>query len=242
MRTDDDFLLLTEELPAPLRLRTSRRRLLSGEVERWHPPHQVSDVQLTHPAGARRQLHDIDGRPRPHHRSTSANRTRDPNDGALALTPLTSGPIEPTRAGRPPVAGPFGSSGVTASRSRPTSRPGRSRGKRGAFAWCARIAWVDLGSGHSVGTGIGRSCTGRYAHLEGHGRIALVADGRGPGAGRAEGLSWNSAVEPRLSRISAPPQSVGRSSERKGGAMEEALLQTTWRSLCQPCCASGGPL
>jgi hypothetical protein len=54
----------------------------------------------------------------------------------------------------------------------------------------AHIAWVDLGSGYSVGTGTWKIVrgAGAYAHLEGHGRIALITDANDQGPVRAEGL------------------------------------------------------
>jgi hypothetical protein len=49
-------------------------------------------------------------------------------------------------------------------------------GKHGTFTWRAQIGWVDLDSGDSIGTGTWKIVrgTGAYAHLEGHGRIAII--------------------------------------------------------------------
>jgi hypothetical protein len=64
-------------------------------------------------------------------------------------------------------------------------------GKRGTFTWRGQIEWVDPGNGYSVGTGTWKIVrgTGSYAHLQGHGRLALIT---GPGeqdvTNRAEGL------------------------------------------------------
>ncbi|HZP15752.1 MAG TPA: hypothetical protein VFA96_08015 [Nocardioides sp.] len=64
-------------------------------------------------------------------------------------------------------------------------------GKRGTFTWRARIEWVDLDSGYSIGTGTWKIVrgTGAYAHLEGHGRIGIVTTANDQGvANRAEGV------------------------------------------------------
>jgi len=49
-------------------------------------------------------------------------------------------------------------------------------GKHGTFTWRAQIGWVDLDSSDSIGTGTWKIVrgTGAYAHLEGHGRIAII--------------------------------------------------------------------
>ena len=59
-------------------------------------------------------------------------------------------------------------------------------GKHGTFTWRAQISWVDLDNGYSIGTGTFKIVrgTGAYAHLEGHGRIAIVQGL----ADRADGL------------------------------------------------------
>ena len=64
-------------------------------------------------------------------------------------------------------------------------------GKRGTFTWRARIAFVDVDGHYSVATGTWRIVrgTGAYAHLEGHGRLALINDANDHGvADRADGL------------------------------------------------------
>jgi hypothetical protein len=64
-------------------------------------------------------------------------------------------------------------------------------GKHGTFTWRARIEWVDLHSGYSIGTGTWKIVrgTGAYAHLEGHGRIGVVTGANEQGmADRAEGF------------------------------------------------------
>ena len=112
-------------------------------------------------------------------------------DGAtFALTPLTSGPIKADS----------GTATACCWTRRFIRRDGQSveiddplrtfQGKQGSFAWRARIAWVDLGSGYSVGTGTWKIVhgTGAYAHLEGHGRVALIGDPNDRAPIRAEGL------------------------------------------------------
>jgi hypothetical protein len=64
-------------------------------------------------------------------------------------------------------------------------------GKRGTFAWRARIEWTDPGNGYSVGTGTWKIThgTGAYAHLAGRGRLAVISRGLDTGVTtRAEGL------------------------------------------------------
>jgi hypothetical protein len=63
-------------------------------------------------------------------------------------------------------------------------------GRHGTFTWRAQIGWVDLDSGYSIGTGTWKIVhgTGVYAHLEGHGRIAIVTAGDQGVAERSEGL------------------------------------------------------
>ena len=48
-------------------------------------------------------------------------------------------------------------------------------GKRGTFAYRARIEWLDAGNAYAVGTGTWKLVqgTGAYKHFKGHGRIAL---------------------------------------------------------------------
>ena len=49
-------------------------------------------------------------------------------------------------------------------------------GKRGSLTWRERITWVDLTNGYSIATGTWQIVhgTGAYAHLIGHGHLALV--------------------------------------------------------------------
>lgn len=114
-----------------------------------------------------------------------------PADGAtFTLTPLTSGPIKADS----------GTATACCWTRRFIRRDGQSieidnplrtfQGKQGSFAWRARIAWVDLGSGYSVGTGSWKIVhgTGAYAHLKGHGRVANVTDPSNQAPIRAEGL------------------------------------------------------
>lgn len=115
----------------------------------------------------------------------------DGNSGSFVLTPLTSGPI------------PRDSGTATACCWTPRflRRDGQAieidnplrtfESKRGTFVWRARIAWVDSGSGYSIGTGTWKIVggTGAYAHLEGKGRVALITGANDRDvAGRAEGL------------------------------------------------------
>ena len=113
------------------------------------------------------------------------------SDGAtFTLTPLTSGPIKADS----------GTATACCWTRRFIRRDGESieidnplrtfQGKQGSFAWRARIAWVDLGSGYAVATGSWKIVhgTGAYAHLQGHGRVALIGDPNDQAPGRAEGL------------------------------------------------------
>jgi hypothetical protein len=63
-------------------------------------------------------------------------------------------------------------------------------GKHGTFVWRERIEWIALEKGYSIGTGTWKILrgTGAYAHLEGHGRIAIVDRNYQGVADRAEGL------------------------------------------------------
>jgi hypothetical protein len=112
------------------------------------------------------------------------------NDRTFVLTPLTSGPV-------------MRDSGTATSccwTRRFVQRDGQSveidnplrtfEGRQGTLAWRARITWVDLGNGHSVGTGTWKIVrgTGAYARIQGHGRIALITGASGHGPVRAEGL------------------------------------------------------
>jgi hypothetical protein len=114
------------------------------------------------------------------------------NSGTFVLTPLTSGSIRRDS----------GTATACCWTQRSIRRDGQAididspvlrtfQGKRGTFVWRARIAWVDSGSGYSVGTGTWKIVrgTGAYAHLEGNGRVALVTGANDQGvADRAEGL------------------------------------------------------
>lgn len=65
-------------------------------------------------------------------------------------------------------------------------------GKRGTFTWREKVTWVDLDNDYSIGTAVWTitSGTGAYAHLEGHGRNAIVertAENRSL-ASKAEGV------------------------------------------------------
>jgi hypothetical protein len=113
------------------------------------------------------------------------------NTGVFVLTPLTSGPI--TRDS--------GTATACCWTRRFIQRDGQAIeidnprrtfvGKRGTFVWRASIAWVNPGNGYSVGTGTWKIVrgTGAYAQLEGHGRVAVIADANDQGvADRAEGL------------------------------------------------------
>jgi hypothetical protein len=113
------------------------------------------------------------------------------NFDAFVLTPRTSGPVL-RDSGR--------ASSCCWSR-RFTQRDGQAieiddplatfAGKRGTFAWRARIEWVNSGNGYVVGTGTWKIVrgTGAYKHLEGHGRVASISVGLNQGLTlRAEGL------------------------------------------------------
>jgi hypothetical protein len=113
------------------------------------------------------------------------------NSGAFVLKPLTSGPIKRDS----------GTATACCWTRRVLRRDGQSieiddplrtfEGNRGTFAWRARIEFVDLEKGYSIGTGTWKIVrgTGSYAHLEGHGRVALITDATGQSvADRAEGL------------------------------------------------------
>jgi len=98
------------------------------------------------------------------------------NAGLFVLTPLTPGPI----------ARDAGTALACCWTRRFIRRDGQSievnnplrtfTGKHGTFTWRAQIGWVDLDSGDSIGTGTWKIVrgTGAYAHLEGHGRIAII--------------------------------------------------------------------
>lgn len=113
------------------------------------------------------------------------------NSALFVLTPLTPGPI----------ARDSGTATACCWRQRFIQRDGQSieinnplrtfTGKRGKFTWRAQIGWVDLDSGYSIGTGTWKIVrgTGAYAHLEGHGRMAIITGANKQGvADRAEGL------------------------------------------------------
>jgi hypothetical protein len=112
------------------------------------------------------------------------------NSDAFALIPLTSGQIK-RDSGTATACCWTGRLRQRDGQSIEIDNPLRTfESKRGTFAWRAHITWVDPGSGYQVGTGTWKIVhgTGAYAHLEGHGRIVLVSDANGQGAGRAEGL------------------------------------------------------
>jgi len=113
------------------------------------------------------------------------------NSGLFILTPLAHGPI----------ARDAGTATACCWTQRFIRRDGQSieinnplrtfTGRHGTFTWLAQIGWVDLDSGYSIGTGTWKIVrgTGTYAHLEGHGRIAIITATNGQGvANRAEGL------------------------------------------------------
>jgi hypothetical protein len=113
------------------------------------------------------------------------------NSALFVLTPLTHGPI----------LRDSGTATACCWTQRFIQRNGQSieinnplrtfTGKHGTFTWRAQIGWVDLDSGYSVGTGTWKIVrgTGAYAHLEGHGRIAIITGANDQGlADRAEGL------------------------------------------------------
>jgi hypothetical protein len=108
------------------------------------------------------------------------------NSALFVLTPLTPGPI----------ARDAGTATACCWTQRFIRRDGQSieinnplrtfTGKHGTFTMRVQIGWVDLDSGYSIGTGTWKIVrgTGAYAHLEGHGRIAIIT----AVAERAEGL------------------------------------------------------
>jgi hypothetical protein len=108
------------------------------------------------------------------------------NSGLFVLTPLTPGPI----------VRDAGTATACCWTQRFIRRDGQSieinnplrtfTGKHGTFTMRAQIGWVDLDGGYSIGTGTWKivRATGAYAHLEGHGRIAIIT----AVAERAEGL------------------------------------------------------
>ena len=110
--------------------------------------------------------------------------------GHFVLTPLTSGPI-----GRD-----SGTWTYCCWTRRFSQRDGQAietdnpistfEGKHGTFVWREQIEWVDVEKGYSIGTGTWKIVrgTGAYAHLEGHGRSAVMALNRNPVGYRAEGL------------------------------------------------------
>jgi hypothetical protein len=113
------------------------------------------------------------------------------NSGLFVLTPLAPGPI----------ARDAGTATACCWTQRFIRRDGQSieinnplrtfTGKRGTFTWRAQIGWVDLDSGYSIGTGTWEIVrgTGAYAHLDGHGRIAIITATNDQGvADRADGL------------------------------------------------------
>jgi hypothetical protein len=62
-------------------------------------------------------------------------------------------------------------------------------GKRGTFAYRARISWLDAGNGSSIGTGTWKLVdgSGAYAHFKGHGRLAIEWPAPGETTWQAEG-------------------------------------------------------
>jgi hypothetical protein len=113
------------------------------------------------------------------------------NSAVFVLTPLTPGPIERD-------AGTATSCCWTRRFIQPDGQaveinnPLRTfTGKNGTFTWRAQIGWVDLDSGFSIGTGTWKIVrgSGAYAHLQGHGRLAIISGPTDQGvANRAEGL------------------------------------------------------
>jgi hypothetical protein len=141
-------------------------------------------------SSARRLRDNGDGVCRPH-RSASADPDRvGREDRAFALAPLTSGPL--TRDSGTATSGCWTRRFIQrGGQSVEVDNPRRTfEGKRVASAWRARITWVDLGRGYSVGTGTWKIVhgTGAYARVEEHGRIALITDASNHGPVRAEGL------------------------------------------------------
>jgi hypothetical protein len=113
------------------------------------------------------------------------------NSAEFVLTPLTSGPIKADS----------GTATACCWTQRWIQRDGQAieinnpirtfQGKHGTFTWRAQIGWVDLDSGYTIGTGTWNVVrgTGAYAHLKGHGRIAIVDGPSQQGlADRADGL------------------------------------------------------
>ena len=62
-------------------------------------------------------------------------------------------------------------------------------GKLGTFAYRARISWLDAGNGYTIGTGTWKLVqgSGAYAHLQGHGRLAIDWPALGETSWQAEG-------------------------------------------------------
>ena len=113
------------------------------------------------------------------------------NSALFILTPLAPGPI----------ARDVGTATSCCWTQRWIQRDGQSveinnplrtfTGKHGTFTWRAQIGWVDLDGGYSVATGTWKIIrgTGAYAHLEGHGRIAIIDGPNDQGvANRSEGF------------------------------------------------------
>jgi hypothetical protein len=112
------------------------------------------------------------------------------DSGVFVLTPLTSGPI-----GRD-----SGTRIYCCWTRRFSQRDGQAietdnplvtfEGKHGTFVWREQIDWIDLEKGYAIGTGTWKILrgTGAYAHLEGHGRVAIVDANHQGVADRAEGL------------------------------------------------------
>jgi hypothetical protein len=109
------------------------------------------------------------------------------NTANFVLTPLTSGPI--TRDSGTATACCFTRRFIRRNgQAIEIDNPLRTFvGKHGTFVWRARIAWVNPGSGYYVGTGTWKIVrgTGAYAHLEGHGGVALIIN-NGSGQGVAD--------------------------------------------------------
>ena len=112
------------------------------------------------------------------------------DSGVFVLTPLTSGPI-----GRD-----SGTRTFCCWTRRFRQRDGQAieidnplvtfEGKHGTFVWREQIEWIDLEKGYAIGTGTWKilRATDAYAHLEGHGRVAIVDANHHGVADRAEGL------------------------------------------------------
>jgi len=98
------------------------------------------------------------------------------NADTFQLTPLTSGPVH----------GDSGTVGACCFTNRDVTRDGQSvsidnpkltfKGKHGTFTWRSRITFVDINNDYTVATAVWKIThgTGAYAHLQGHGRQALV--------------------------------------------------------------------